>query len=246
MPSSAPRCPWGRPKSISTRIRAKPAPTSLAFYGSLYSGSGYVDGIFSYGWSDIETERRIVYQDFASTVDRVADGSTDGSEYYVSVSAGYTWSLGSLKLDPLVRFFYLDGEVDGFTETGAQGLDLIVGDQGVESMSVTASGQVSYTFLPSWGVITPYLRLEYTRELEDSADGVRYRFANDPFADDLAEEVLQIQVDDPDTTYMVYGAGVAAQFAYGLSGFVSYQALGSYDSLSGEIVSFGMRWEASF
>ncbi|PLW81579.1 hypothetical protein CWI75_15230 [Kineobactrum sediminis] len=215
---------------------------ALAVYGSLYSGNGYVDGIFSYGWSDVDTERNISYQDFGGSVERTAAGSTDGSEYYVSVNAGYSFSSGALRLDPVMRFFYLDGSVDGFTETGAQGLNLAVSDNDFQSMTVSASGQLSYMFLPGWGVITPYLRLEYTRELEDSAAGVRYRFVNDPFAD----STLQIRVDDPDTSYMVYGAGVAAQFAHGFSGFVSYQALGGYDGLSGETVSFGARWELAF
>ncbi len=217
---------------------------ALALYGSLYRGASYVDAVFSYGWSDVDTERRIAYQDFGGSVDRVAKASTDGNEYYISLNLGHSLDLSGIKFDPLVRFFYLDGEFDGFTESGAGGLDLSVDKQGFESMSLTASGQLSYTFLPSWGVVTPYVRLEYTREFEDSADGVRYRFANDPFA--AAEESLLIDVDDPDSSYLIYGAGVAAQFAFGVSAFVSYQALGSYENLSGEIVSLGMRWEMAF
>lgn len=217
---------------------------ALAFYGSAYRGDSFVDAVASYGWSDVETERNIVYQDFDGSVNRRAQASTDGNEYYISLNVGHSLEFSGIKFDPLVRFFYLDGEFDGFTETGAGGLDLIVDKQGFESMSLTASGQFSYTFLPSWGVVTPYVRLEYTSELEDSADGVRYRFANDPFA--AAEESLLIDVDDPDSSYFIYGAGVAAQFAYGVSAFVSYQALGSYENLSGEIVSLGMRWEMSF
>jgi uncharacterized protein with beta-barrel porin domain len=217
---------------------------ALAFYGSLYRGASYVDAVFSYGWSDVDTERRIAYEDFGGSVDRLAKGSTDGNEYYISLNLGHTLDFSGLKFDPLVRFFYLDGEFDGFTETGAGGLDLAVDKQSFESMSLTASGQLSYTFLPSWGVVTPYVRIEYTREFEDSADGVRYRFANDPFAG--ADESLLIDVDDPDSSYFIYGAGVAAQFAFGVSAFVSYQALGSYENLSGEIISLGMRWEMSF
>lgn len=217
---------------------------ALAFYGSVYRGASFVDAVASYGWSDVETERNIVYQDFGGSVNRRAQASTDGNEYYISLNVGHSLEFSGIKFDPLVRFFYLDGEFEGFTETGAGGLDLIVDKQGFESMSLTASGQFSYTFLPSWGVVTPYVRLEYTSEFEDSADGVRYRFANDPFA--AAEESLLIDVDDPDSSYFIYGAGVAAQFAHGVSAFVSYQALGSYENLSGEIVSLGMRWEMSF
>lgn len=216
---------------------------ALALYGSIYRGSSYLDGVLSYGWSDVDTRRNILYDDFGGRVDRSARGSTDGNEYYLSLNAGHTFDVKGFKLDPLVRFFYLDGDVDGFTESGAQGLNLQVDDQGFESMSLTASGQVSYTFLPSWGVVTPYVRLEYTHEMEDSADGVRYRFANDPFADRSAESNLRIDVDDPDTSYMVYSAGIAGQFAHGVSGFLSYQTLGGYTDLDAEIISVGVRWE---
>lgn len=216
---------------------------ALALYGSVYRGNSYVDGVLSYGWSDVDTRRNIRYEDFGGRVERSAQGSTSGNEYYLSVNVGHSFDLRGLKLDPLVRFFYLDGDVDGFTETGARGLNLQVDDQGFESMSLTASGQLSYTFLPGWGVVTPYVRLEYTHEMEDSADGVRYRFVNDPFADRSAESSLRVDVDDPDTSYLVYSAGVAAQFAHGFSGFVSYQTLGGYADLDAEIVSVGMRWE---
>ncbi|MFU8765385.1 MAG: Ig-like domain-containing protein, partial [Haliea sp.] len=54
---------------------------ALAFYGSLYRGASYVDAVFSYGWSDVDTERRIAYEDFGGSVDRLAKGSTDGNEY---------------------------------------------------------------------------------------------------------------------------------------------------------------------
>lgn len=217
---------------------------ALAVYGSLYRGASYFDAVLSYGWSDVDTVRNIAYQDVGGSVDRVAKGATDGNEYYISLNVGHTFDFGGIRFDPLVRFFYLDGEFDGFTETGAGGLDLTVDKQSFESMSLTASGQLSYTFLPSWGVVTPYVRLEYTSEFEDSADGVRYRFANDPFS--AGEDSLLIDVDDPDSSYFIYGAGVAAQFAFGVSAFVSYQALGSYENLSGEIISLGMRWEMSF
>lgn len=215
---------------------------SLAVYGSAYSGSGYVDGILSYGWTEVETERNIVYQDAGGLVDRTARGDTDGAEYYVSFNAGYNFNAGGFNLDPLVRFFYLDGEVDPYRESGAGGWDLAIGEQAFESMSLSAGGQVSYTFLPGWGVLTPFLRLEYTHEFEDSADGVRYRFANAP----LDDGDMMIEADTLDTSYFVYGAGITAQFVHGLSGFVNYQALGGYDNLNGEIVSFGMRWEARF
>ena len=219
---------------------------AVAAYGSFYRGASYVDAILSYGWSDVTTRRNIQYVDFGGEVDRRADGETDATEYYLSVNVGHSFSFGNLRLDPLVRWFYLEGSADGFTETGAGGLNLAIDDQDFEAMSLTASGQLSYVFLPSWGVVTPYLRLEYTREFEDTADGIRYRFANDPFAGLPGEESLEISVDDPDSSYLTLGAGVAAQFAYGISGFVSYQALSGYSGLSAEIVSVGMRWERSF
>ena len=111
-----------------------------------------------------------------------------------------------------VRFFYLDGDVDSFRETGAVGWDLAMDDQSFSSTSLGASAQVSYTFLPSWGVISPYFRLEYTREFEDSADGLLFRFVHDP--DNSTSSTIRIKGDDPDSSYMLYGAGVLAAGTY--------------------------------
>lgn len=215
---------------------------SVAAYGSVYSGNGYLDGIVSFGWAEVETERNIRYEAAGGAVDRVAEGDTDGAEYYVSFNAGYNFNFGAFNVDPLVRFFYLDGEVDPFTETGAGGWNLDIDEQGFESMSLSAGGQLSYAFLSGWGVITPYLRAEYAHEFEDSADGIRYRFANAPIAD----SDMLIEAGSVDTSYFVYGAGVSAQFIHGISAFVNYQALGAYDNLNGSSVSVGMRWEANF
>ena len=57
---------------------------------------------------------------------------------------------------------------------------------------------------------------------------------------------MRIPPDDPSSSYLVYGAGVAARFQYGLSGFVTYQPLGGYDDLDAEMMFFGLRWETTF
>ena len=220
---------------------------AVSVYGSYYTqGSIYFDGIFNYGWSDVDTERNIVYEDFGGVVDRTAEGSTDGDEFYVSLNGGYNFNRNAFNFDPGVRFFYLDGNVDGFTEEGAGGLDLAVDDQSFKSISLSANAQVSYTFTPSWGVISPYARIEYTYEFEDDAQGIRYRFANDPFTDDPGGGKMRLEGESYDTSYLMYTVGVASQFVYGISAFATYQVLGSYDDLNSESVAVGMRWELTF
>jgi uncharacterized protein YhjY with autotransporter beta-barrel domain len=218
---------------------------AFALYGSFYTeDAAYVDGIVSYGWSDIDSKRNIVYDDVNGGVNRRAKGNTDGDQYYVSMNAGYIFNTGGWTLDPAARFFYMDGQIDGYQEQGAGGLDLAYGKQDFKSTSLSFSGQVAYAFTPDWGVLVPFARVEYTREFEDNAQGLLYNFVSDPILNDSS--YLQIKGDDPDSNFMLYTAGMSAQFKYGLSAYASYSLLGSYDYLDNSTVSCGLRWETTF
>ena len=218
---------------------------SIALYGSWYSsGAAYLDGIFSYGWTEIDSTRNIRYTDFDGKVDESARGDSDGTQYYFSLNAGYNFNFGGFNFDPYGRFYYLRADIDAYREQGGGGWELAFDDQDFKSMTASAGGQVSYAFTPSWGVISPYARVEYTREFEDNANGIVFRFVNDPGAD--RGSFMQIQPDDPESSYLVYTVGVSAQLKYGFAAYATYEILGSYDNLDAEKVSFGMRWETTF
>jgi outer membrane lipase/esterase len=55
-----------------------------------------------------------------------------------------------------------------------------------------------------------------------------------------------LQTDRPDPDYIVWSAGVSAQFINGISGFANYQSTAGYDNLTLTDLTYGLRWERTF
>ena len=218
---------------------------SLSVYGSAYAAKNfYFDGIFNYQNSSYDAFRNITYVDGLGLVDVDATGDTDGTTLSGGLSAGYDFLAGGLTISPNVGFFYIDTTIDGFTEGGASGLNLIYDEQKFKSMAGNAGLRLTYAWNVSWGVLLPHLRVDYVREFEDDVDVFGVRFANDPNA--ASTPPVLVATDNPDTSYWRLAGGFSAQFKHGISGYIEYQRLESFEFISFEDVSIGLRFQRSF
>ncbi len=220
-----------------------------SLFGTYFSADKfYVDAALNYGDNSYDSVRRIVYTDAGGTVDRTANGDSDGMEASASLSGGYDFTSGAWTFGPHAGTDYHDVDVDEVVETGADGLNTIVDDQNARSFTLNAGGHLSYVFTPSWGVLIPHLRLDLVHEFEDSRELVGIQLAADPFAADPTDPTpsINLQTDRPDADYVVWSTGVSAQFINGISGFVNYRSMAGYDDLTFSEVTLGMRWERSF
>jgi hypothetical protein len=95
-----------------------------------------------------------------------------------------------------------------------------------------------------WGVLLPHVRIDYVREFENDVDVFGVRFAGDPDANS-APPIL-VTTDNPDQSYWRLAAGLSAQFKFGFSGYVEYQRLQSFEFISFQDVSVGLRMQRSF
>jgi hypothetical protein len=92
--------------------------------------------------------------------------------------------------------------------------------------------------------LLPHLRADYVREFEDDVDVFGVRFAADPNA--TSTPPVLVATDNPDTSYWRLAAGFSAQFKLGVSGYIEYQRLESFESISFQDVSLGLRFQRSF
>ncbi len=220
-----------------------------SLFGTYFSADKfYVDAALNYGDSGYDSVRRIVYTDVGGPVDRTATSDTDGMETSASLSAGYDFSHGAWTFGPHVGSDYYNVDVDEFRETGAGGLNMVVGDQNAQSFTLNAGGHLSYVFTPSWGVLIPHLRVDFVHEFEDSRELVAIQLAADPFSADPTNPTppINLQTDRPDADYVVWSTGFSAQFINGMSGFVNYRSTTGYSDLTLSEVTLGLRWERSF
>lgn len=222
---------------------------ALSLLGTYYRGSSfYVDVLASYGWSDLDTDRRIQYQDTTGTIDREASGSTDSNQVTIGMGTGFDFSKGRWVFGPHLGVNYSDTMIDAYNEEGALGLNLALPETAVRSVTANAGVHVSLTTTSKWGVFVPYARLDYVREFKDNAETAKIRFANDPINTGSAPAAspFRVRSDNPDNDYLVWSVGMHAQFIRGFAAFADYRAISGLEDMKLGEVTFGMRYETKF
>lgn len=215
-------------------------------FGSYFEEKFYVDAQYSRGWVNHDSTRKIRYGTGSAgdveTIDRVANGNTDGTQWSTGIEAGLNYDQGGWSIVPNMSLYYSKADIDRFQEGGAQGLNLVYDSQEAESLTLSVGTMVAYAWTPSWGVLRPHARLDYVAEFEDDSSIVNVRFQSDP----TNTNPIAIRTDEPDGGYLLLGLGLSAQFPYGFSGFVDWQTLERYENFEMDSFSFGVRFDRSF
>ncbi|MFM8356780.1 MAG: autotransporter domain-containing protein, partial [Gammaproteobacteria bacterium] len=214
----------------------------------LYQDAGYVDALVTWGSSETETRRRVVYDDAIGSVDRTAEGDTEGTVVLASLSGGWDFERQALVYGPHIGLNFTESQVDGFDETGADGANLSIPNQETRSLTANLGVHASYTLTPSFGVLIPHVRLDWVREFEDDAETINVRFLSDRFSEDPTNPTspFAVRTDAPDADYLSWSVGASAQFINGVAAFVNYRGNAlQNDTQIGEL-TLGIRMEKSF
>ncbi len=216
---------------------------NLSAYLTFYSGNFYIDGIFTYGWSDYDLERRIdiasnSQESTSAAVNRATFASPEGDQFNASLASGYNFHTGSLTYGPYARVTYLNANIDEYNEHGAEGLNLHMGDQVVDSLETIVGGQISYAFSQTFAVIVPHLRVEWHHEYFDSSREFSVFYVNR-----VNDASLTLRSDRLDGDYFNIGAGVSANFNHGIQGFIDYETVLELKNVESHIFTAGLRLE---
>ena len=210
-------------------------------YGTYYIGAFYVDVSGGFTWNTYDTNRNIAYAGVGPTftiVNRTATGDTDGQEYSANVGAGYDFKWGAFTLTPFGRVEYLNTATEGFTESGALGLDLAIRGQRVQSLRTALGAQVAYAFSVPFGVLVPQLRAEWLHEYLNGSRAVTAHFVNDPFG-----TAFFIPTDNPSRNFAALAAGVSGVFPRGIAAFVNYETFLGLSNVTNHQFTGGVRVE---
>lgn len=236
---------------------------TASLYGTYYLANAfYVDGIASAGWNDYDVDRTIRYSlpstdingiptGGTTTVDQTATADTDGTQYALSVGAGYDFTRGGLTFGPFVRVNYLRLDIDGYREEidntqPGFGLALDIDDQDVESLTTVLGGQASFAISVPWGVILPQVRLTWEHEFKNDSRTLTAKFVDDPGGDPNADggrTPIRFATDKPDRNFVNLGVGLSAVFARGRSAFLLYETVLGLDDVTAHNIVLGIRIE---
>jgi outer membrane autotransporter protein len=220
---------------------------ALSVYGSIYAAkSFYLDGLVNYAMADYDARRNISYSQGSGLGDLALDanGSTEGDTVSAGLFGGYDFVVKGVTISPNLGFFYVDASIDGFTEDGAGGFNLLYDKQDFKSLTSNIGFRVNATWNLPWVVLLPGLRFDFIREFEDDVDAFQVRFAADP--NGMSAPPITIQTDNPDTSYTRMSLNLSAQFKFGFAGYIEYQRIGGFDQIDFQDLAFGFRMQRSF
>jgi outer membrane lipase/esterase len=216
-----------------------------ALYATYFLPSGlYFDGLIGYASNNYDLKRNVVYTINSQTANQVAKSEPNADLWNFSLGTGYTIYRGDLSFTPLARLTYLNNSVDAYSEqmsnpAGVGGsMAQAIGSQTYESFRSDLGFQIAKAISTPQGVFSPQLSFAWVHEYLNSQEQVGTRFVND-----INNTPFYVLTNKPDHNYFNLGVGVAAQFAQGRSGFISYNTLLGYDGVTYNAVNAGVRIE---
>jgi len=127
------------------RSAASPGPTSasVAVYGSFTQSGFYVDALAGYAYYSNQVNRQIMIPGLDQ---RTASGSTGANQFLGQIEGGYKFDVyapAAATITPFGRFQITSVTQNGFTESGAQSIDLNVFQQTTNSQRTTIGADLA-------------------------------------------------------------------------------------------------------
>lgn len=186
----------------------------IAGYASFFGSRWFVTVAGGYGALDITSSRDVTF----GTVDLTALADYDGEVAFFSAQAGYSVDLGNngWQLTPEIGIAYVDSDQDGFAETGAGPVNLVVDAFSADSLRLSGQLRLSKAMRTgNNGWVVPYVRVGVAHELEDDLRPITAAFEDTTGA-------FTVFGRPAAGTTALFGAGISGDIASGISLFVDY------------------------
>jgi uncharacterized protein YhjY with autotransporter beta-barrel domain len=208
---------------------------SIAAFGTYYMADKvYVDAIATHGWNRYGVTRHMTFGDTSAT----ATADPDANQWSVSVSGGYNFNFGPLTVGPTAKATYINVDIDGFQERGADIFNLRVGSQTVTSMATDLGAQASYAISTPWGVLLPQVHVEWEHEFKGGSRLIMGSLLADPL-----RTTFGVPTNSPDRNYVNLGSGISATLPHGISAFAHYETVLGRAHVTNHSFTAGVRYQ---
>jgi uncharacterized protein YhjY with autotransporter beta-barrel domain len=218
--------------------------SSLSAYASLWLPREiYLDASLVRGRMSFDLERRLAYALGGTRIDQRARAETDGDQLGASLALGRDFARGAFSYGTYLRGQWSRIDYDPFEE------ELIAGQPGFglglrarsprwNSLEAILGGRASYVMSRSWGILTPSLLVEYSREFRDDPSRLELSFIHDPTSTVFGQSAAAI-----DRSYVNFGFGLTALWPGGRAAFLQYERRLLDDRVEHWTLSLGGRLE---
>jgi autotransporter-associated beta strand protein len=152
-----------------------------SLYASFTQGGLWLDGLAGYAWNDNRMQRQIAIPGLQP---RTANGATGANQLFGQVEAGYRFGLYAPAAATIAPFARLQGTTvmqNGFSESGAQSLNLTVASQTTNSLRSTLGAEATAVIATgATGRLGLLFRLGWIHEYANTDRPVTAAFAGAP------------------------------------------------------------------
>ena len=203
----------------------------LGIYGSTSYDDFYLDATAGYTSLDNSADRRIA----TPVVSGSSRASFDADVWNGSLTAGYDFKPGGLRIGPVASIGYQRLDQDGFIESGTTDFSVTLDSCDAESLisrlGLRLGGLVEggdWRFLPRG-------ELSWLYQFKDDPVELTADFAGYPSAS------FSVSGADPAKNQVLLSLGLSAEYGTSLTLYADYSMTGS-DEQRLQIVSFGLAW----
>jgi outer membrane autotransporter protein len=206
---------------------------SFGTYASYAKDGYYADAVIGGGYTGFQTKRSIEF----STIDRTASADPGSGQFTAGLNLGKDFEVGKFTLGPIVGAQYTYAGIGSFTESGAESLDLSLGQQNANSLRSTLGGRIAYTWnLNQKIALFPEVRMFWQHEFLNNPRNISASLDGGNGA------AFDFETSDPYRNSVFAGAGVTAQFGKNLSGSVFYNINFGSQTYQSNMVSAGLNF----
>ena len=182
-------------------------------YASYAKNGYYADATVGGGHTGFDTSRSIKF----STIDRTAHADPNRGLLTASLNLGKDFKVRKFTLGPIIGVQYTHVGIGGFSENGADSLNLALARQNADSLLTTLGGRVAYTLELNKNItLTPEVRMQWNHEFLNNSRNINASL------DGGNGESFDFATSDPYRSSVFSGAGVTARFGKDISGSVFY------------------------
>jgi autotransporter-associated beta strand protein/T5SS/PEP-CTERM-associated repeat protein len=204
---------------------------SFGTYASYAKDGYYADAVIGGGYTGFQTQRSIAF----GTIDRTASADPGSGQFTAGLNLGKDFEVGKFTLGPIVGAQYTYAGIGSFTESGAESLDLSLGQQNANSLRSTLGGRIAYTWnLNQKIALIPEVRMFWQHEFLNNARNINASLDGGNGAS------FDYETTAPYRNSVFAGAGVTAQFGKNLSGSLFYNINFGSQTYQNNMVSAGL------
>lgn len=215
----------------------------VMIFGSFILAPGFfIDLTGGYARNDYEVNRAVSFSESGGlgTVSGTASSDTNGDVFSFRALFGHDHTFGNITVGPRVGLNYSNTHIDGYTESGASGLELVYADQSVNSLQSVLGVQGSMAVSTSYGVWVPQANADYLHEFANSQRFIEAHFALDP-----TPQKFTFQNDKPVRNFFNLGLGTVLILPNGIQPFVNFRVMIGNEQFNNYAGTIGIRIEGS-